>query len=93
MHELHGTGRKGDHSLERCTQDFMCTGSKGKAETPWESGSDLTEVLAGSPRKTGGYCGSLWGKNIGGKGLWNNHQYVFLLRWPFWKNLRSTEKP
>ena len=31
----------------------MCTGSQGKADTPKESGSDLTLVLGGSPGKTG----------------------------------------
>ena len=32
--ELHGSGGNGDPTLERRTQDFMCTGSQGKAETP-----------------------------------------------------------
>ena len=63
------TGGNGDPILERYTQFFMCTGSQGKAETPLESGLDLTAVLEASPGKTGGDYGSLWGKNIGGKGL------------------------
>ena len=67
--ELHGTGRNGDSILERCTQAFMCTGSHGKAETPQESGSDLTAILGGSPVKTRGDCGSLWGKYIEAKVL------------------------
>ena len=53
VQELHGTGGNGDSILERHTQGFMCTGSQGKAETPQESGSDLTAVLGGSPGKTG----------------------------------------
>ena len=40
------------------------------------SGSDLTAVLGGSPGKTEGDCGSLLGKDIGDKGLGNNHQCV-----------------
>ena len=70
---LHQTGENGDPILKRCTQAFVYTGSQGKAETPWESGSDLTAVLGGSSGKTGGYCGSLWGKDIGGKTLRNIH--------------------
>ena len=78
VQELHRTGGNGEPILERCTQAFMCTGSEGKAETPKESGSDLIALLRGSPGKTGGGCGSLWVKDTGGKGLWNNHQCVFL---------------
>ena len=47
---------------------------QGKAETPQESGLDLPTVLGGSPGKTGDDCGSLLGKDTGGKGLENNHQ-------------------
>ena len=50
-------------------------------------GSNLTAVLGGSHGKTGGDCGSLWGKDIGGKALGNIHQHEFLWRWPFWENL------
>ena len=50
--ELPGLGN-GDSILERCTQAFMCAGSQGKAETPWESGLDLPAVLRGSPGCTG----------------------------------------
>ena len=78
VQEFHRTGGNGDPILERRAQDFTCTGSQGKAETPQESGLDLTAVLKGSSGKTGGDCGLLWGKDIGGKGLWNNHQRVFL---------------
>ena len=42
-----------DSTLKRHTQAFMCAGSQGKAETPKESGSDLTAVLGGSSMKTG----------------------------------------
>ena len=77
MQEIHGTGGNRDSILERHTQAFMCTG-QGKAETPWESGSDLTAVLGGYPGKTGGDCGLLWGKDIGSKGLRNNHQHELL---------------
>ena len=76
VQELHGTGGKGDPILERCKQAFMCTGSQGKAEAPQESGLNLTAVLGGSPGKTGGDCGLLWGKDTGGKALGN--QRVFL---------------
>ena len=51
--ELHGTGGNGDPILKRHTQIFMCTGSKGKAKYPWESGSNLTAVLGGHHGKTG----------------------------------------
>ena len=59
VQELHGIGGNRDPILERCT--------KGKAETPSESGSDLTTLLRGSPGKTGGDFVSAWGKDIGGK--------------------------
>ena len=72
--EFHGPGGNRDPVLERRIQAFMCTGSQGKAEAPQESGSDLTSVLEGSPGKIGGDCGSLWGKDIAGKGLGNIHQ-------------------
>ena len=51
--ELHRTVRNKDLILERYTQSFMYTRSQGKAETPQESGSDLTVVLGGSPGKMG----------------------------------------
>ncbi len=51
--ELHGTGGNGDPILKRHTQPFTCTGSQGKAKSPWESGSNLTAVLGGHPGKTG----------------------------------------
>ena len=76
--ELHGTGDKGDPVLERCTGAFMCTGSQSKAEALWESGSDLTAVLARSPGKTGGDSVSLWRKDTGGKVQGNIHQHGFL---------------
>ena len=41
------------------TQALMYTGSKGKAEAPWESGSDLTTVLGGSTGIKVGDCGLL----------------------------------
>ena len=56
----------------------MCTGAQGKVETSQESGSDLPAIFGGSPGKTGDECGSLWGKDIGGKGLRNNHQHELL---------------
>ena len=43
--EPHGTGGNGDPILKRRTQTFMCTGSQGKAKSPWECGSNLTAVL------------------------------------------------
>ena len=85
--ELHRTRGNRDPILERPTQAFTCAGSQGKAETPQEYASDLTAVLGGSPRETGGDCGLLWGKDIGGKGLGNNHQCELLQRWTLWKNL------
>ena len=51
--ELHRTGGNGDCILKRHTQTFMCTGSQGKAKSPWESESNLTAVLGGHPGKTG----------------------------------------
>ena len=51
--ELHRTGGNRDPILKRRTQTFMCTGSQGKAKSPWESGSNLTTVLGGHPGKTG----------------------------------------
>ena len=95
VQEFHRTGENRDPILEWHTQVFMCMGSWGKAEAPYETGSDLTTVLGGSPGKTGGHCGLLWGKDIGGKAFGNNHD-LFLWRWPFWENLAppiSTEKP
>ena len=74
-------------------QTYMYTGSQGKAEAPWESGSDLTAVLGGSPGKMN--CSSLWGKNTGGKAHGNIHKHVFPWGWPFWENMAppiSTEK-
>ena len=62
-----GLGETETPILERCTQTFMCIELQGKSELPQESGSDLTAVLGGSPGKTGGDCGSLWGKDTGGK--------------------------
>ena len=67
--ELHRTGAHRDATPEKCTQDFVHTGSQGRAETPQELGSDLPVVLGGSPGKTGCGCGSLGGKGSGGKGL------------------------
>ena len=43
--------------------------------SPQESGSDLTAVLGGSPGKTRGDYGLLWGKDIEGKILGYNHQH------------------
>ena len=71
--ELHSTRGNGDTTLERHTQAFMSTGSQGKAGTPQQSGSDLPGDLGGSPGKTGGGCGSRWGKDIGSRGLRNKH--------------------
>ena len=51
--ELHGSGGNGDPVLKRRTQTFTCTGSQGKATSPWESGSNLTAVRGGHPGKTG----------------------------------------
>ena len=51
--ELHGTGGNGDPILKRRTWTFICTGSQGRARSPWESGSNLTAVLGGHPGKTG----------------------------------------
>ena len=73
VQELHRTGGNRDLILERCTQAFMCTASQGKAETTQKSGSDLTAVLGVSPGKTGGGCGSMWGKDIGSKTVRNIH--------------------
>ena len=96
VRERHGTGGNGDPILERRIQAFVCAGSQGKAEASWESGLDLTAALGGSPGKTGGDCGLLWGKDIGSKALGNIHHCMFLWRWPFWQSLAlliSTEKP
>ena len=51
--ELHGTGGNGDPILKRQTQIFTCTGSQGKAKSPWGSGLNLATVLDGHPGKTG----------------------------------------
>ena len=51
--ELHGTGENRDPILKRHTQTLMCTGSQGKAKSPWEPGSNLTAVLGGPPGKRG----------------------------------------
>ena len=78
------------------TQTFKCTGSQGKAKPPQEFGWDVTAILGGSLGKSGGDCGSLWAKDIGGKVLRNIHQYALLWRWPFWGDMAppiSTEKP
>ena len=93
--KLHMTGGNGDPILERHMQVFMCTGSQGKAETPWEYGLDLTAVLGGSPGKTWGDWFAV-GKDIKGKDLGNIHWHLFLWRWPFWDCLAppiSAEKP
>jgi len=93
--KLHMTGGNGDPILERHMQVFMCTGSQGKAETPWEYGLDLTAVLGGSPGKTWGDWFAV-GKDIEGKDLGNIHWQLFLWRLPFWDCLAppiSAEKP
>ena len=48
-------------------------------ETLWKSGADLTAVLGGSPGKTGGDCGLLWGKGMGSKALGNIYQLCISL--------------
>ena len=83
-------------TLLKGTQTFRCTRSQGKAKSPYESGSDLTAVLGGSPGKMVGECGLLWEKGIGSKALGNIQQCAFLWRWAFWENLApliSAEKP
>ena len=47
MQKLHGTGGNGDPFLKRRTQTVMCTGSQGKAKSPWESGSKFLEDILG----------------------------------------------
>ena len=85
VQELHRTWGNGDPILKRHTQMFTCTGSQGKAKSPWESGSKLTTVLGGPPGKTG-ECGMLWGKDIGSKAPRNIQQHAFHWRCPFWEN-------
>ena len=75
--EVHRTRGNGDPILERNMQTFLCARSRGKAEAPWESGSDLTAVLKGSSGKTGADCGLSWGKDIGSKAVGNVHQPMF----------------
>ena len=51
--KLHRTGGNGDPILERCTRNFTCTRSQGRARSPQEPRSNLTAVLGGHPGKTG----------------------------------------
>ena len=95
VQELHRTGGNGDPILKRCTRTFTCTGSQGKAKSPWESGSNLTAVLAGHPGKTGVNVACCEGRTLEAKlsGIFSSG--AFLWRWPFWENLAppiSTEK-
>ena len=68
------TGGHRDPTLGGCTQSLTCTGTQGKAVTPWEPGLDLTAGLGGSPRKGGIGCGSLLGQ-----GPWWQTPQVLLL--------------
>ena len=84
--ELHRTGGNGDPTLKMHTWIFTCTGSQGKAKSPWESGSNLTTVLGGHPGKTGVNV-PCEGRTLKAKlsGIFSS--YAFLWRWPFWENL------
>ena len=80
-------GENGVPILKRCTQTFTCTGSQGKAKSPWESGSNLTAVLGGHPGKTGVNVACCEGRTLKAKlsGIFSSS--AFLWRWPFWENL------
>ena len=87
VQELHRTGGNGDPILKRRTQTFTCTGSQGKAKSPWESGSNLTAVLGEHPGKTGVNVACCEGRTLKAKlsGIFSSS--AFLWRWPFWENL------
>ena len=78
MQELHRTRGNGDTILECFTKTFMCTGCQVRVEALLESGLELIAVLTESPGKTGGHCGSLFGKDVGGNSLRSIHQCVSL---------------
>ena len=89
-----GLGETRDPILKRHTQTFMCTGSQGKAKSPWECGSNLTAVLGDilgkqgrHPPKTGENVACCEGKTLKAKlsGIFSSS--AFLWRWPFWENL------
>jgi len=93
---LQGTGGNGDLILKRCTQTFTCTGSQGKAKSPWESGSNLIAVLGGHPGKIGVNVACCQGRTMKAKlsGIFSS--LPFSGKWPFWDNLAppiSAEKP
>ena len=85
--ELHSTGGDGEPILKRHTRTFTCTGSQGKAKSPWKSRSNLTTVLGGHPEKTGVNVAFCEGRTLKAKlsGIFSSH--AFLCRWPFWNNL------
>ena len=85
--KLHGTGGNGDPILKRHTWTFTCTGSQGKAKSPWESGSNLTTVLGGHPGKTGVNMACCEGRTLKAKlsGIFSSS--AFLWKWPFGENL------
>ena len=53
VQELHRTGKNGVPILKRPIQTFTYNGSKSKAKSPMESGSNLTAALGGHPGNTG----------------------------------------
>ena len=57
MQERHKTEGNRDSTLGGRTQGFTCTGTQGKAVTPYEPGSDLPAGLGGSPGEAGVGCG------------------------------------
>ena len=88
VQELHRTAGNRDPILQRRTQTSTCTGSQGKAESPWESGSTLTTVLGGHPGKSGVNVAYCEGRTLKAKllGIFSSH--TFLWRWPFGENAR-----
>ena len=84
--ELHRTGGNRDPILKRRTWTFTCTGSQGRASSPEESGSNLTAVLGGHPRKTGVNVACCGGRTLEAK-LLGIFSSACLWRRPFWENL------
>ena len=74
--ELRRTGGNRDSILGGCTQGFM--GPMAKQILHMNLGQIYLRV------KTGGCCGLLWGKDIGGRGPRHIHWHELHRKLPFW---------
>ena len=82
--ELHETGGNGDPFLKGAHRLSCVLGPRAKQRLHRYLGQTRLQFLE---NLLGKQVTGLWVKDIGGKGLENNHQHVLLYRWPFWNNL------